>query len=111
MHAALFHYLARTRAGESAAVELEETAGALETKDWPYAVSGLYLGKRSPAITLEAAMESNQRCEAQFHMGQWHILKDNPAEAARALQVAVATRDKGSFEYGIALDYVKRLSR
>jgi hypothetical protein len=52
MHAALFHYLARTRAGESAAVELEETAGALETKDWPYAVSGLYLGKRSPAITL-----------------------------------------------------------
>ena len=111
MHAALFRYLSRTRAGKSAAVELEETAAALKTKDWPYVVSEFYLGKRSAAAALAAATNSEQRCEAQFYIGQWHILKGNAAEATRALQVLVETCDKGSLEYGIAVDYVQRFSR
>ena len=111
MHAALFRYLARTRAGEAATADLEETAGALKSKDWPYVVSELYSGKRSPAATLGVATNSDQRCEAQFHIGQWHILKGNTADAARALQMAVGICEKTSFEYGIAVDDMNRLSR
>jgi hypothetical protein len=37
----------------------------------------LYLGARTPVATLEAATEPTKRCEAQFFIGEWHILKDH----------------------------------
>ena len=111
IYAMLFRFLARTRAGETAAAELEANAGRLKTKEWPYAVAELYLGKRSPAATLDAAIKPDDRCEAQFYIGQWHILKSNAAEAASALKVAVDTCPKTFVEFTAAIAELNRLKR
>ena len=66
----LFRYLARTRAGETAAAELEANVSRLKTKQWPYAVVEFYLGKRSPAATLDAAKKPDERDPAAIIQGQ-----------------------------------------
>jgi tetratricopeptide (TPR) repeat protein len=92
IHAMLYRYLARARAGEATgAEELEVNAGRLKTNEWPYAVIDLYLGKRSPALTLEAAGKPGDECEARFHIGEWYILQNQPAEAEAALKMAAET--------------------
>jgi lipoprotein NlpI len=108
-YAMLFRYLARTRAGEAAAAELEANVGRLKTKDWPYAVAELYLDKRSSPAVLSTASKPEERCEAQFYIGEWHILKSNAAEAADALQAAVDACPKTFIEYLVAIVELKRL--
>ena len=110
LYSILFRYLARTRAGESAAEELQTTIGPLD-KQWPYAVGELYLGKRTVSATLGAARNADERCQAQFYIGQWHILKNSAAEAANALKVAAETCRKTFIEYRAAVAELKRLSR
>jgi lipoprotein NlpI len=109
-YAMLFRYLARTRAGEMAAAELAANAGRLPTKEWPYAALELYLGKRSPEATFDAAAEADDRCEAQFYIGEWHILKGNLAAARKALEVTANTCPKTFIEYEVAVADLKRLN-
>jgi tetratricopeptide (TPR) repeat protein len=106
----LFRFLARARAGEAdAAAELEANAGPLDVKEWPYAVVELYLGRRSPELTLGAASKSNDRCEAQFFTSEWYILQNKPAEAATSLCKAVETCPRSFWAYGAAQAELKRL--
>jgi lipoprotein NlpI len=84
----IWRYLARERAGENGAGELEANAARLKSKDWPYAVVELYLGRRSPADVLPAASKPDERCEAQFYIGEWHPLRRNNTAALAALQIA-----------------------
>jgi lipoprotein NlpI len=106
----LFRYLARTRGGEEAKAELEANAGRLKTKEWPYAVTELYLGKRSPTATLDAASKPEDRCEAAFYIGQWYVLKGNAPEAEAVLKTVVDTCPKAFIEYGAAAAELKRIS-
>jgi tetratricopeptide (TPR) repeat protein len=108
-YAMLFRYLARQRAGDNAVAELEANAGRLKDKKWPYAVIELYLGKRSPEATLDAAGKPDEKCEAQFYIGQWQIAKGDPAAAAAPLKVAVDTCPKTFIEYVGAVVELKRL--
>ena len=105
----LYRYLARGRVGEAAEAELEANTARLKDKTWPYAVTELYLGKRSAAATLDAAEKPEEKCEAHFYIGQWHVLKGNKAEAATALKVAVDTCPKTFIEYQAAFVELKRL--
>lgn len=109
VYAMLFRYLARTRAGEAAEAELEANAGRVKTKEWPYAVTELYLGKRLPVATLDAAVKPDHHCEAQLYIGQWHVLKGNAADAETALKVAVETCPKNFIEHTAAVAELKRL--
>ena len=109
-HPMLFRFLARSRAGESAASELEANAGRLKTKEWPYAVIELYLGRRQPDAALDAASEDTERCEAQFYIGEWHLLRDETTEAATALRVAAETCPKTFVEHDGAIAELKRLN-
>ncbi|MCB1510710.1 MAG: rhomboid family intramembrane serine protease, partial [Hyphomicrobiaceae bacterium] len=109
-YAYLYRFLARSRVGDSAGPELEANAGRLKDKTWPYAVIELYLGKRSPIATLDAAGNPDETCEAQFYIGQWHVLKGNTADAQAALKVAVATCPKTFVEYMAAVAELKRLT-
>ena len=105
-------YVARTRAGDTAAAaELETNAGHLKTREWPYAVVELFSGKRSAAATLEAVPAPNYRCEAQYFIGQWHIAKGDTAEAVKALETAAAACPKTIFEYQLTLAELKRLKQ
>jgi uncharacterized protein (DUF2235 family)/lipoprotein NlpI len=108
----LFRYLAQARAGETTATaELEKNVGRLQSKDWPIAVAEFYLGKRTSAAMLGAAKTADERCEAQFYVGQWQVLKNELADAAKALQGAVDTCPKTFLEYRAARAELKRLGR
>ena len=61
-------------------------------------------------MTLDAA-NPEQRCEAQFYIGQWYVLKGNAAEAETAFKVAVETCPKEFVEYAGAVVELKRLKR
>jgi lipoprotein NlpI len=108
-YAMLYRFLARSRAGEAAEAELKANAGRLKTKEWPFAVTELYLGKRSPAATLAAAATPEQKCAAQFYLGQWNIVRGNRADAETALRAAVDTCPKTVAEYRAAVVELKRL--
>ena len=69
----------------------------------------LYLGKRSPTATLDAAVTPGDRCEAQFYIGQWHVLKASKAEAETALKAVVGTCPEILVEYAAAVAELKRL--
>jgi lipoprotein NlpI len=110
VYAMLFRYLARTRAGEAATAELEANVGRLKNKGWPYAVTELYLGKRSPEATLGAASKDDEdRCEAHFYVGQWHVLRGKLAEARKEFEIAANTCTKTFIEYEVALAELRRL--
>jgi lipoprotein NlpI len=98
------------RGGETLAVaELEANAGRLKTKEWPYAVIELYLGRRSPELMLDAAGKPDEQCVAQFYSGEWYILQNKSAEARAALRKVVETCPKTVTEYADALAELKRL--
>ena len=105
----LWRFLARGRHGESGAVELAANAERLKTKDWPYPVIEFYLGKRSSAEMLAATGKRDERCEAQFYLGEWHLLRSDPTAAAAALRNAAATCPKNFSEYDGAIFELKQL--
>jgi tetratricopeptide (TPR) repeat protein len=109
-YALIWSYLARERAGENGAAELAANAVRLKTTEWPYPVIELYLGRLSLAQVQSAVSNAEERCEAQFYGGEWHLLRRNRTEAATALQTAVDTCPKGFFEYSGALADLKRLT-
>jgi lipoprotein NlpI len=74
-------------------------------------VTELYLGKRSPAATLGAVVKADDRCEAQFYIAEWHMLKGNLAEARPAFQTVANTCPKNFIEYQVAVAELKRLKR
>ena len=107
---AIWHYLARERGGENGAAELEANAARLRSKDWPYPVIELCLGRRSLAEVLSLASKPAERCEAQFYTGEWYLLRGNRAAAATALQAAADICSKDLSEYQGALAELKRLN-
>ena len=106
----LYRFLSRARVGESATSELEANAGRLKIKAWPYPAIELYLGRRSPDATLASADRPNDRCEAQFFIGQWHLLQNNRPQAEEALRAAANSCPTGFIEYNAAVAELKRLT-
>jgi tetratricopeptide (TPR) repeat protein len=107
----LFRFLAQSRIGENAAAGLEAGAGRLKTKEWPYPVIEFYLGRQGSDATLKAASNDVERCQAQFYIGEWHLLRKQVTEAATALRAAAANCPKTRLEYDAAVAEVKRLNR
>jgi lipoprotein NlpI len=106
----LWLYLARARAGdEFGRAELERNAAKLTPKEWPYPVVELFIGIRTPEVTLAAADTPEARCEAQFYLGEWHLLRDTKAAATTALRAALNTCPKGFVESEGAAAELKRL--
>jgi len=110
-HAMLLRYIARARLKENAASELEANASRLKSQEWPYAVIELYLGKRQPDAVLAAASKPSEQCQANFYIGEWHILQSRPADAEPLLRKVVETSPKAFTEYTAAQAELKRLKR
>lgn len=88
-YAVIWLYLARSRAGDPAATaELETNAARLKPTDWPYPIAELYLGRRTPDAALAASGTEGERCEAQFYVGEWQVLKGDLAAAKATLKLA-----------------------
>ena len=109
---ALWLFIARTRAGDqTAAAELATNARALKPTDWPYAVVELYLGRRTLEATLAAPTKPDDRCEAQFYVGEWQLLRAERAAAIEALRTAAQTCPKDFVEFADAQAELKRLGQ
>lgn len=109
-YSTLMLYLARARDGrKDAASELGKTAGKLKPAEWPYPIVDLYLGKKSLKETEAAAKTPAQKCEVQFYVGEWHLIRKDRSEATKALQSAVDSCPKDYVEYRGAVEELKRL--
>jgi tetratricopeptide (TPR) repeat protein len=106
----LFRFLAQSHAGQ-AAPDLEPQAQQMKNRDWPYAVLELYLGRSDPAATLAAAQKSEERCEAQFYVGEWQLVQGNRAAARERLEEAAAICPKTFIEYTGAQVELRRLGQ
>jgi lipoprotein NlpI len=107
----LFRYLARARGGANATAELEANASRLKSKAWPYAAIELYLGRRSTEATLDAAGKTAERCEAEFYIGEWHLIRGEREQARPRLQKAIDSCPKGFVEYIAGVAELKRLAK
>ena len=102
-YSALWRYLAHERGGENGTAELAANAERLKNKDWPYPVIEMYRGQRLPEEVLSAANSPEERCEAQFYVGEWHLLRGDNGAAATVLQAATVICPKNFDEYAGAL--------
>jgi tetratricopeptide (TPR) repeat protein len=105
-------YLARARSGQpSGAAELESSAAALKQPDWPFPVVELFLGRKTAAETLAAATTPDQRCEAQYYIGEWYLQRGEKTAALPALQAAADTCPKAFDEFQLAQFELRRFGR
>jgi tetratricopeptide (TPR) repeat protein len=107
----LWRYLARVRAGGDGTAELAAAAGQLKSKAWPYPVVEFYLGKRSAEDMAAAAPGAEDRCEAQFYVGEWRLARGDRVKAKEALEAAKATCPQSFYEYDGAVAELGRLER
>jgi tetratricopeptide (TPR) repeat protein len=108
----LWLYLARARSGQpNGAAELQSNASMLKPADWPFPVVELFLGRRTAAATLATATSPDDRCEAQYYVGEWHLLRGDHSAALPALKSAAGTCPKGFNEYRLAQAELKRLGQ
>src|SRR5262249_24603372 len=109
-YSVLLLYLSRGRAGSSEGrAELQNAAGKLSSQGWPYPIVELYLDRKSPEAVQNAASKPDERCEAQFYIGEWYLLRGMRPPAAKMLQGAVGGCPKHLVEYRGAAEELKRL--
>jgi tetratricopeptide (TPR) repeat protein len=106
----LFRFLAQSRTGQTPS-DIEPLAQHTKNRDWPYAVLELYLGRSDPAAALAAAQKNEERCEAQFYVGEWQLVQGDRAAARQRLEEAVAICPKSFIEYTGAQAELRRLGR
>ncbi len=108
----IFHYLAVARyRGETVPDILKGYATSANKLKWPFPVVELLLDQRTPDETMNAASDADQRCEAYFYIGQWHLLKDRPSDAEASLKTAVSSCPRGFIEYRSAIAELKRMTK
>jgi lipoprotein NlpI len=108
-YVAIYAYLARARSGGEGTADLESSAVRLNHSDWPYPVVEFLLGRRTSEAMLASAKTANNRCEAQFYLGEWYLLRRDNAAALPALREAASTCPKSFDEYIGAKAELRRL--
>ena len=86
-YAPLFRYLARQRSGRDAAAELTADVAGYKFKS---AAVELFMGRISPEAALKAIFSPTERCETEFYVGQWHLIRGERDAARTHLQAANA---------------------
>jgi lipoprotein NlpI len=111
VYAAIFCFLARSRSGAPAEEQLRADTLKTKSTNWPMAAASLFLGACSPETLLTSLTEPDERAEAQFYIGQWHLLRGNRMEAIAALQLAVEQCPTVFTEHTGAVAELGRLAR
>jgi len=117
-YTALWLYLARKRGGASDAEErLDTETRASRGSSWPAPVIVLFLGRTDPDSVLAAATDQDarrqreQRCEANFYLAHWHLLRGNSERALPLLQEAQRSCPREFLEHEGATAELRRLQR
>jgi tetratricopeptide (TPR) repeat protein len=105
----MWAYLMAARSGApNASLALAAQTAQLPAK-WPMPVIQLLLGKTSLDSVLAEAKTAEQKCEANFYIGQWHLTKGNTAAARANLTAAVNECPATETERDAAAIELKRL--
>ena len=110
-------YLAKARGGDPDKEMLATSATQLNLTQWPGPVVALYLGQVTPQPVLNAAQDPDpntqreRQCEAYFYLGEYLLINNQKAEAARMFQAAVSTGVTSLFEYASAKAELRRLAQ
>ena len=81
----------------------------IRAKVWPYPVASFYLGQMSVEQLDAAAADNDQKCEANFYVGEWHLLKGDVASARKRFEQASAGCPSNLMERDMAAIEAKRL--
>lgn len=109
---ALQLHLARRRSGQSGGIaELQAGELAIKQGEWPYPVVELLLSRKTVMETLAAAVTPDQRCEAQYYVGEWNLVRGDNMAAETALETAANSCAKQLAEYQLAQSELKRIRR
>jgi lipoprotein NlpI len=112
---AIWSYLARTRNGENARSEFEQDVGILASDAWPAPVLRAYLGQISPEALLlasaspDARTQAEQRCEANYYLGQWNVIRGEQERAVAHFRAAQDQCPRFFLEFTGATAELKRL--
>ncbi len=107
-YALLFWYLASLKIGHEAAEEFASRARRLNGRQWPFPIIALYLGKTGDDTVRTAACTADDRAEAEFYIGEWHLHARRCTEAIAALQVAAKSCPRWFMEHTAAVMELKR---
>jgi tetratricopeptide (TPR) repeat protein len=106
----LWLYLADARVGgRDIKRNLQNNAAGLKPAEWPFPVIDFFLDRRTPADLLAAASKPDGQCEAQYYLGEWHLLRDERGASIEALRKAVDICPKNFSEFAGAVAELKRL--
>lgn len=112
---AIWLYLAQVRGRVDGKTELGLTAKNMDKKKWPAAVVELYLGKADPATVISQAADPDPKkdrghiCEADFFLGEWHLLRNEKQVARKLLTKARNECPRHYYQYTGALSELKRM--
>ena len=86
-----------------------------DTKAWPGALVRFYRGElseeevRKATVSADALTQRSQRCEADFYIGEWHLLQHDKDTARLLFQSAAAECPHNFIEYEMLPVELKRL--
>ena len=83
----------------------------MKPAQWPSPVIKMFLEQGTPEAMVAAADKPEDRCEAQYYLGQWYLMRDARARAIEPLHNAVNRCPKTFIEYAGALAELKRLAQ
>jgi len=92
----LWYAMSADRAGTLDQVKFAADVSKLDVDDWPAPLLDLYRGKMTvdkvyrEAANRNAQTAINQKCEADFYVGEWQLARKNGAAAKPLLQQAVS---------------------
>ncbi len=115
IYTAIWLYLARARGNSDGKTELTLNTNGMDVKKWPASVVALYLGKAdSNAVTSQAAdpdlkKHKEQLCEADFFLGEWHLLRNGKQQARTFFTKAHNDCPKNSYQYWSTISELQRL--
>jgi lipoprotein NlpI len=117
-YTAMWLYLARKRGNLPNAEEMLDTGTrTLRTGSWPTPVIVLYLGRTDADSVLAASTDQDarkqreQRCEAQYYLAQWHLLRNEADRALPLLKEAQAGCPRDFLEHEGATAELRRLQK
>jgi lipoprotein NlpI len=116
-YTALWLYLARKRRGADDAEEILDRDTRATRGGWPSPLIVLFLGRTDANSVLAASTDADpkrqrdQRCEAQFYIAHWHLLRNERERALALLKEAQDGCPKEFLEYEGALAELRRLQR
>ena len=110
----LWYAMSADRAGMLDRVKFAADVSELDFGDWPAPLLDFYSGKvaadkvYSEAASRDAQTATNQKCEADFYIGEWQLARKDGAAARPLLQQAVSECPHNFLEYSAAQVELKR---